>query len=285
MKNAKFRWWFITWNNPPTDWKAALQSLQSNYGIGQLEKGEEGTPHIQAILWFKDSQRGSFWTGKSVWAKGLLSEDAVERVENYCTKSQSRLDGPLEFGIKPIRRNSSLDWESARTLAKEGKFEKLPAQIHISHFNNLKKIHAEAQEPLLSASVRGLWIHGAPGVGKSHYAYHTYPGAYRKPQNKWFDGYLGEPFIILDDFDLLGACLGHYLKIWADRWPCTGEIKGAHVALKHEKFIITSNYTPDQIWTDSILVEAITRRFELKFIGQNSSYENELNIFIFDKKI
>lgn len=69
---------------------------------------------------------------------------------------------------------------------------------------------------------------------------------------------------MLDDFDKGGVCLGHYLKIWADKYACTGEVKGATVPLNHEKFIITSNYTPAQLWPEEPeMLEAITRRFEL----------------------
>lgn len=46
---------------------------------------------------------------------------------------------------------------------------------------------------------------------------------------------------MLEDLD--DACLGHYLKIWADKWECTGEVKGDTIPLLHEKFVITSNFT------------------------------------------
>lgn len=84
---------------------------------------------------------------------------------------------------------------------------------------------------------------------------------YLKPQNKWWDGYTGQKYVLLDDFDKQGACLGHYLKIWADRYACTGETKGGTIPLKFEKFIITSNYTPDQLWEDTEMRAAIERRF------------------------
>ena len=73
-------------------------------------------------------------------------------------------------------------------------------------------------------TVRGEWHWGVPGAGKSHYVRRTYPDAYIKSQNKWFDGYQGEKVIILDDCDT--DTLSHHLKIWADKYPCKAETKG-----------------------------------------------------------
>ena len=58
--------------------------------------------------------------------------------------------------------------------------------------------------------------------------------------------------------------MAHYLKIWADHYPCTGEIKGGITGLRHNKFIITSNYTPEELWPlDEVLAAAIRRRFNM----------------------
>ena len=67
--------------------------------------------------------------------------------------------------------------------------------------------------------------------------------------------------MILDDLD--SDCLGHYLKIWSDKWACTGEIKGGTVPLMYESFTITSNFSIEELFAnaDSNLVKALKRRF------------------------
>ncbi len=84
-------------------------------------------------------------------------------------------------------------------------------------------------KPFTAPDVRGEWHWGVTESGKSHYAHTTYPDAFIKQQNKWFDGYLGQKVIILEDLDT--PILGHYLKIWADKYSCTGETKGGMVNL------------------------------------------------------
>jgi len=83
---------------------------------------------------------------------------------------------------------------------------------------------------------------------------------YSKAQNKWWDGYAGNESVLLEDLDKGGECLGHLLKIWLDIYPCRGEVKGGQVVLKYQKFYITSNYRPEEIFTEQKILDAILRR-------------------------
>jgi len=57
-------------------------------------------------------------------------------------------------------------------------------------------------------------------------------------------------------------CLGHYLKIWADHYPCTGEIKGSTIPLVHKILVVTSNFTIAELFKEcEKLIEPIQRRF------------------------
>lgn len=63
---------------------------------------------------------------------------------------------------------------------------------------------------------------------------------YPKLCNKWWDGYQQQLVVIMDDFGLEHKCLGHFLKLWADRYGVIGESKGGAIALNHKIFIVTS---------------------------------------------
>jgi hypothetical protein len=91
-----------------------------------------------------------------------------------------------------------------------------------------------------------------------------------------FDGYEGEETIILDDLD--SDCLGHYLKIWMDKWSCKGETKGGTIHLQHHRFIVTSNYKIEDLIKDPVMAEAIRKRCEVKHfsLGIDKSYVRPL---------
>lgn len=47
--------------------------------------------------------------------------------------------------------------------------------------------------------LRGIWIWGASGAGKSRLARDKFPNSYPKLCNKWWDGYKGQETVIMDD--------------------------------------------------------------------------------------
>lgn len=62
--------------------------------------------------------------------------------------------------------------------------------------------------------------------------------------------------MLLEDFDCKE--LGHFLKEWADRYSTTGETKFGTIQLRHHYFVITSNYSIDEIFGyDDKLKEAL----------------------------
>lgn len=61
-----------------------------------------------------------------------------------------------------------------------------------------------------------------------------------------------------------GQFLAHYLKIWADRYPFSPEIKGGQLKrIRPKKLIVLSNYTIDECFTNHQDALPLKRRFKV----------------------
>lgn len=64
----------------------------------------------------------------------------------------------------------------------------------------------------------------------------------------------------MDDLDPDHKVLKQQLKIWADRYGCVLETKGGAVTDRYEKFVVTSQYSIEEIWADDYKTQAAIRR-------------------------
>ena len=242
--------------------------LNPAYMVGQLERGENGTLHWQfAIQW---SHSRSFAAIKKDLPLAHFEEvRSWAAAVQYCQKEDSRDSGPWEYGNRPtggFGKAQAEDWDTWYTLASEGRFKEIPAKIQIKHLGNLERIHRQNLKFIDQTDVRGVWIWGKPGVGKSHFARQVL-GAEVLPKlnNKWWDGYQSQKVVIMEDVDKETIkFLHHHLKIWSDRWGFIGETKGGAVAPSHRWLVVTSNYSIADILADledRELRTAIMRRF------------------------
>lgn len=263
---TRSRVYVFTWNNYSEEDEVYVQGLDCEYLVYGREKGEQGTPHLQGFIKFKNQRM--FGGVRKLFKQNHVEVcKAVKQAIAYCKK-----DGDVfEKGVEPeksggdkveerAKKNKRLRDEDLNKLVEEGV---LPMR-DVNAIKKARLILANEKPHYDSEVVRGVWIVGAPGTGKTYSARKDYGGpVFIKSQNKWFDGYQGEKVIVLDDLDKGGECLGHYLKIWSDRWACTGEVKGGTVPLQHTLFIVTSNYYIEELFGDEKIVEAIRRRFKV----------------------
>lgn len=258
--------WCFTLNNWTDADVGILRALQIVYLVFGYEVGESGTPHLQGFVIFKSQQRLSAVKKVLERAHWEPSRGSSSQAADYCKK-----DGKFEeFGALPKSAGEAggeaekSRWDVARKRAAEGNLDEVPSDIYIKYYRTLKEIAKDHMvKPDDASGVTGVWLYGEPGVGKSRAVAEVFPAAYKKMQNKWWDGYQNEEVVWLDDFD--SKELGHHLKIWADRYSFLAETKGGAVHIRPRLFVITSNYPPssDKFAWDADLVAAVVRRFSV----------------------
>jgi len=268
---SRARTYCFTLNNYTEVEEQDVQQWTCEYLVYGREKGEEGTPHLQGCIKFKEKKslaqmkklqpRAHWETCRSVQASTVYCKKDGDVFEKGTPPQKNGGDSQQERAEK----NKRLMTISLEELVESGEL----ALTQVPLVKKARVILAQEHKPYQHDSTRGIWIYGPPGVGKTHRAREYEGTIYIKAQNKWFDGYEGEDNIVIDDFDTKGECLSHYMKIWSDKWSCSGEIKGGTVHLQHKRLIVTSNYHPCQIWTvDAVLCAAIERRFEIIHIEE-----------------
>jgi len=256
--------YMVTLNNPGELTLERIHSMVgAHYTVGQLEQGQSGTLHLQFFQTFKKPVRLSHYKKYLPRAHVEMAIAITEDCKKYVTKDETRIEGPWEYGEVPLHRNSKEDWEKVFQKAKNGEIESIPADIRVRCYSNLKKIEKDYLKPEKAEDLRGWWICGPSGYGKSCLAEHLFPNAYPKGVNKWWDGYQGQKDVIMNDLDDKHACLGHHLKLWGDRFPVVLETKCGSVSATYTNFCVTSQYSIDDIWQDDKTREAIKRRFKV----------------------
>ncbi len=229
------------------------------------EKGKDGTPHLQGYCVMIKPRRLTAMKKIMPRAHLEVARGTPLEASDYCKK-----DGLFEeYGELPKtageRSSEALQevWDTAWENAKSGHIEAIPSWMRISYYAALKRIQKDYPVEVEDLpKTCGVWIYGKTGAGKSYKARKEYKPFYVKPCTKWWDGYQGQPNVIVDDFDASHVEeLGHLLKIWADRYAFGAENKGGTLNIRPEKIIVTSQWPMTDLFAGKELA-ALSRRFE-----------------------
>lgn len=263
--SIKKRDFVFTWNNYPENYAASLDTLECVYLVtGEEVAPSTGTRHLQGYIRVKHPLRLSAMVGRLPGCHVEIARGNPQQCDAYCRKDNT---GIYSRGVIPVSQADKgaaekKRWEDAWEHAKKGEIEEIPADIRIRQYSSLRRIERDFMPavPRLEGPC-GVWIHGIAGAGKTRAVLDQFPEAYPKPRSKWWDGYQGEDIVYLDDIDKYNVALGGELKLWADAYPFIAENKGGSKKIRPKRFIVTSQYSIEEIWEDQATRQALLRRF------------------------
>lgn len=254
--------------------------------VAQEEHHQTEGKHLHVFVMTKcmiRTQKCRFfdWQGLHPNIQGVLKRD-VENIVNYVKKTQNWIeDGDNPIVVRKLNtkeKNKMIVENPIDKLVEDGiiAMQTVPTIVKAKNIMNLTR-HVE--DLPFRYSYRNLWIWGPTGIGKSLWVRNNVVAdkLFWKPLNKWWDGYNDEDVVVLDDIDRSHGFLGYYLKIWADRYVFTGEVKGSSVKLRPKSIIVTSQYRPEDIFgketrdgwiPEEPAVDAIRRRMFVVTVDQ-----------------
>jgi hypothetical protein len=154
-------------------------------------------------------------------------------------------------------------WDDAIDKAKRGDLDSIPGAMMTRYHNYYEKLaQRHAEVPDLD-DVCGIWLKGPSGCGKSRHVRDNYTDFYDKRCNKWFDGYRGQDYVLLDDLDTSHAFMAYDINRWADRYAFNAEVKGGMICIRPKHIVVTSRYSIEEVFasSDASTIESIKRRF------------------------
>ncbi len=279
---GRARAWTVTINNPfswlgggvlPSDlirnWNEVVREtcIANNVGyfFWQLESGAEGTRHIQAFVYFTNAR--SLVGVKKVFptAHVEVMRGTVEQNEVYCSKSETKVEGPWTFGEKPAQGKRS-DLDAVKEMIDSGASELEVANANFPvwcrYERAFRRYRVLTARRVSQTTVTVYW--GPSGSGKSYRGLAAGISAYwLPPPNKdnqvWWDGYDGHDTVIIDEFT--GWIQRKHLKRLIDRYPYPVPTKGGFVPFTAKEIIMISN-KPVEDWYPNVGLGELERRFK-----------------------
>ncbi len=235
-----------------------------------------GTPHLQGYLCLASPRtikgvKDTVFNTPSLQRVHLeLARGTKDQCKEYCNKDESRDPdagfGFVEFGRfedVPARRGQGArnDIHAAAAIIRNGGSLYEVAQDHPDQFVRYHRGFAALQQTLqgrprvrneggVFEPPRVFWFWGSTGTGKTHAVFeeNEVDDIYRKPAgNEWWDGYCGQPVILLDDFRSSWFPFTYLLNI-TDRYPLQVAVKGGFANYSPSKIYITCPKPPDVLY-------------------------------------
>lgn len=235
--------WVFTDNNPETNEPNWPDSVK--YAVWQLERGTEGTEHLQGYVEFKNST--TLTAAKKILPRAHWEtrRGTQQQAMDYCTKEDTRVSGPWTFGDLTISKQGARnDVLALKELIDSGTPEKeLYENTAMWKYRSSALAYRNLTQSRRDHITRVYICVGPTGCGKTTFCKRVAPNAYWKMRspgnNEWWDGYDGHGDVIFDEF--YGWIKYDTLLRLIDSSPLTVEVKGGVVQFVAKRLFITSN--------------------------------------------
>lgn len=300
------RRWCFTINNPTDDdYPEAWTNETIKIMVCQMELGETGTLHLQGYIEMKQPARMAALKKLLPRAHLEKAKGSKEECIRYCLKEETSL-GTIWFLQDGTLRCSSNDEEESlkkvilsKLEAKDGGKEStrlrlcaiqsklseghshLIEEIADNEFDLWVRYYRAFEKYLLMKTPVRSWktnvhvLQGPTGTGKSKWAMDNFPSAYWKQRSNWWDGYVGQESVVLDEF--YGWLPFDLLLRLCDRYPLMVETKGGQTQFAAKTIVITTNMLPCN-WYKSCYFPSFARRVDqwhiLPVWGDHQTYSD-----------
>jgi len=245
----------FTINNPEVQLEFSDEIIR--YAVWQQEIGEQGTPHYQGYI--EATAKLSLPKWKLILGNKAHIEarkGTRDQARDYCMKSESKVDGPWEYGkwsgggqgsrsdLKAVAGFIMGSAPSLREAASE--FPETFIRFHRG-IEKLVSLQLKPRDPNVPPVV--TWIYGPTGVGKTKKATTEYGASYyMKDNTMWWDGYEQQETIIMDDID--DRIPFRVMLQLLDRYPYQGQVKGGYVHINSKNIVITADRPLEDVYSN-----------------------------------
>jgi len=233
------------WSPDPTAIISVLQGIGAVFSVFQLECcPETGRRHVQGYVRFsKPVRMGAL---QRAMPGGHFESAKAQEDENikYCTKDESRVDGPWTFG-ESARPGKRSDISTVRDLVSAGAgMRNIIEEVNSYQAIRCAEVMLKYKEPGRKWKPEVRWYYGSTGSGKTRSAVEEFPNAWVSARNlKWWEGYDAHEVVIVDDFRR-DFCTFHELLRILDRYEYRVETKGGSRQLLAKVIVVTCPWSP-----------------------------------------
>lgn len=187
-----------------------------------------------------------------------LARGSVDDNVKYCSKEESRVIGPFEFGSRPSQGKRK-DLSDVREIVKSGggmagvieaasSYQSLrAAELFLKYCERVRDFMPEV-----------YWWYGSTEAGKTRAAFAEFADEKREGERlwvsgktlEWWEGYDAHEWVIIDDFRR-DYCKFHELLRMFDRYPYRVMNKGGSRQLLARVMIVTCPWSPSQLYSVS----------------------------------